>query len=360
MDKKNIVIAASGTGGHIYPGIMIAQELKAKGYNPIFWTSKNETAMKIIQKSGFEFIPFSLSGMPKKISLSFIFFCFKLFLAIIKSCFYMRKLEVNFVVGTGGYIEVPAIIAAKLFAKKIFIHEQNIIPGKANVFANKLADATFISFENTAKFFKKKCIFSGYPVRKDIFNIDKNQAIEKLGIKKNVLTVLIFGGSLGAVKLNDIAFKAVEILSERENIQVIHITGNIGYREIVKRAAGKSFYIVKDFMHDIYNAYAACDIVICRAGAGAVFEVLFLNKPAVFIPFPFAADNHQLLNAKKVEKKDFRIIIEEKDLTPENLAKAIEELKVHINKTQQIVEKFAQEKIAEYIEAQFSSVKPLH
>ncbi|MDR2772214.1 MAG: undecaprenyldiphospho-muramoylpentapeptide beta-N-acetylglucosaminyltransferase [Elusimicrobiota bacterium] len=351
MKGAIVIIAISGTGGHIYPGITIAEVLKEKGYHPILWTSKNEVAIKIVQNSGFEFIPFSMRGMPRKLSFKFIVFVFNFFLAFLKSCFYIHKLKPAFVFGTGGYIEVPAILAAKVFSKKTFIHEQNIVPGKANVLLNHIVDKTFISFARSQNFFKKECLFVGFPLRKNIFSVDKKSACQNLGLKEDVLTVLIFGGSLGAAKINDIAFEVVVQFAARQKVQAIHITGKDGYQDIAAKSSGKDFYVVKNYLHNIYEAYAAADIIVCRAGAGTIFEIKTLNKPAIFIPFPYAAGNHQFLNAQEIKEEGFAEVIEERDLTADKLLSVLEKLKSSARRPSKPLDDgiFAQDKIVKYI-----------
>jgi UDP-N-acetylglucosamine--N-acetylmuramyl-(pentapeptide) pyrophosphoryl-undecaprenol N-acetylglucosamine transferase len=344
-EGKNIIIAVSGTGGHIYPGICLAQQFQTKGFNPIFWTSKNETALNIVKQSGFNYVPFGFVKMPKIISFTFILFAIKFFLAFIKSLFYLLKLKPVAVIGTGGYIQVPAIFAAKLIRKKTFIHEQNAFPGKANRLLNKFVDKTFISFAQSQKYFSKKVYLSGCPIRKDVFDANKIDACKSLDLDENKFTIFIFGGSLGAIKINDAAFEAISQLAKQETVQVIHISGQRGFEELSKKAAPLPFYKVKNYMHDIYNAYAACDIIICRAGAGSVFEILALNKPAIFIPLASAADNHQFLNADAVKKDGFIELIEQKDLSPQKLLETIKKLKQAQNKNTPQQKTFAQDGI---------------
>jgi UDP-N-acetylglucosamine--N-acetylmuramyl-(pentapeptide) pyrophosphoryl-undecaprenol N-acetylglucosamine transferase len=321
--QKNIVIAVSGTGGHIYPGIAIAKEFQSRGYSPIFLTSKNAVSTNITRQSGFEYIPFNLKGLPRKISFALFPFCLKMFLAFFKALFCLIKLRPIALIATGGYIEVPAVFAAKLLRKPIYLHEQNTIPGKANKLLSRFADKTFVSFKESSKFFAGETVYSGYPIRREILNISRATNRRP----KDAWTIFIFGGSLGAVKLNEIAFEAICSLSQKIQIQAIHITGSGSFEAISNKAAALNYYKVKEYMHDIYEAYAAADLIIARSGAGAVFEIKALSKPAIFIPYPYAAENHQLLNAKAVEKKGFIEVIEEKDLTAEILAETILRLK---------------------------------
>ncbi|MDR1523330.1 MAG: undecaprenyldiphospho-muramoylpentapeptide beta-N-acetylglucosaminyltransferase [Endomicrobium sp.] len=325
MKYKNIIIASSGTGGHIYPGIALAKEFAKNGYNPIFFITNNEISIEILRNNGFKYILFNLSGMPRKISFSFWVFLSRLFLSFLKALKNIAILKPVFVIGTGGYISVPALVAAKILKNKTFIHEQNTIPGKANIVLNKIVDKTFISFEYSRKYFKNaNIVFSGYPVREEILHASKTKALENLDIENDIFTILVFGGSLGAVKLNEVACKSLLDLSKSKQVQAIHITGYKSYSNILKLVELNKNYQVFKYMHNISDAYAVSDVAICRCGAGTVFEIKALNKPAVFVPYPYATDNHQYWNAKEVEEDNKFILIEEKDLTEKKLKETIE------------------------------------
>jgi UDP-N-acetylglucosamine--N-acetylmuramyl-(pentapeptide) pyrophosphoryl-undecaprenol N-acetylglucosamine transferase len=332
MKNKNVIIASSGTGGHIYPGITLAKEFKKNGYNPIFFITNNKVSVEILKNNGFEYILFNLSGMPRKFSFSFILFLSKLKWSLVIVLKYILTLKPVVVIGTGGYMSVPTIFVAKILKKKTFIHEQNTLPGKANILLNKIVDKTFISFEYSRKYFKSdNVIFSGYPVREEILHTSKLMALKKLNLMDNIFTALVFGGSLGAIKLNEVACKTLLEMSKNKQMQVIHITGYKNYSEILKLVELNKNYKVFEYMHNIYDAYAVSDIVICRSGAGTIFEVKNLNKPAVFVPYPYATDNHQYWNAKESEEDKKFIIIEEKNLNEHNLSNAIEVLYSNLN-----------------------------
>ncbi|MDR2457341.1 MAG: UDP-N-acetylglucosamine--N-acetylmuramyl-(pentapeptide) pyrophosphoryl-undecaprenol N-acetylglucosamine transferase [Clostridiales Family XIII bacterium] len=328
--KKNIIIVASGSGGHIYPGISLAGEFKNKGFNPIFFINNNSLSLDILNNSGFQYITFNMSGMPRKFSFLFVVFLAKLGNSFFKALKQTLYINPTAVIGTGGYIAVPVLFAAKVLRKKIFIHEQNTIPGKANIVLNKIANKTFVSFSFSKKYFKNRnLIVSGYPVRKDIFSVQKNYALKSLSLSDSIFTILVFGGSLGAVKLNEIVCKAFSCYVSNNEIQVIHITGAKDFERIQEIVSGITNYKVFAYMHNIKYAYGASDIVISRSGAGTIFEIKTLEKSAVLIPYPYATDNHQYWNAKEIEENGKVIIIEEEDLTEKNLLEAVEALKIN-------------------------------
>ncbi|MDR3307188.1 MAG: undecaprenyldiphospho-muramoylpentapeptide beta-N-acetylglucosaminyltransferase [Endomicrobium sp.] len=331
--KKNIIIAASGTGGHIYPGIALAKEFQSKGYNSIFFINNNSASLEILNNSGFQYVAFNMVGMPTKFSFSFVVFLARLKISFFKALKHIFYINPFAVIGTGGYLAVPALFAAKILGKKTFIHEQNTIPGKANMLINKIADKTFVSFSFSEKYFKNKnLVISGCPVRKDIFAVSKNDALKWLSLNANIFTVLVFGGSLGAAKLNEIARKALLRFASSNEMQAIHITGAKDFTRIQKIVGVRADYKIFAYMHNIAYAYAACDMAISRSGAGTVFELKTLGKPAVLIPYPHATDNHQYWNAKEIEEKGRVTVIEEKDFTERNLLEAVEFLKINAKK----------------------------
>jgi UDP-N-acetylglucosamine--N-acetylmuramyl-(pentapeptide) pyrophosphoryl-undecaprenol N-acetylglucosamine transferase len=321
------MIGASGTGGHIYPGISIAAEIKERGYNPVFFISGNSISLNIIQNSPYQYEIFNISGMPKILSLNFPFFCLKLLISTVKAFVKIKSLKSKKVIAMGGYIGFPAIIAAKFAGAKTFIHEQNALAGKANRFLNSFADIVFISFKNSAHFFDaNKTVFSGYPVRKDIF-ISRKEAREKLNLAEDLYIVLVFGGSLGAAKINEAVFETSQILPSEEKAFFLHICGERNYEDFSKKTAGKSFYRTLKYMNDIGIGYGAADLIISRSGAGAISEISALNKPAILIPFAAAAQNHQFHNALEIQKENFIEIILEKDLSAQILADTLLKIK---------------------------------
>ena len=328
---KNILIAVSGTGGHVYPGIALAYELKKEGYHPVFIVNnnKNGVSLKIVSTSGYDYEILDFKAPPRKISFDLLLFPFK----FVKTLFAVRKILKKFspaaVAGMGAYLSFPVILTAKIKKIPTVIHEQNSIPGLANRILSKIVTKVAISFKGSEKYFnEKKTIFTSNPIRKDIFNISRTDAAAKLNIDANIFTIFVFGGSLGATKLNNVMFDVNEYLFNKyqNKVQFIHITGNNDFDALNNKynSLNTKKFITK-YMNDIGNAYACSDLVVCRAGAGTVKEVENYNLPTLFIPFPFATDNHQYFNAKSVEEKNFREVIEEKNVTKEQIIEFIEQ-----------------------------------
>jgi UDP-N-acetylglucosamine--N-acetylmuramyl-(pentapeptide) pyrophosphoryl-undecaprenol N-acetylglucosamine transferase len=326
----NIIIASGGTGGHIYPGIALAEKFETKGYNITFFISNNFISLEILRNSKFKYVKFNVPKRFKKKSfISYInnnsILLFTMTSIFFKSIIQILKIKPLFVIGTGGNITVPILFAAKILRIKIFIHEQNVVPGRANLLLNRIVDKTFTSFEISGRYFKNKnIIFVMYPIRKNILLI-----AQKLKQKNNIFTILTFGGSLGATKLNYIACKALLELSFK-GIKIIHITGNNDYITVKEQIKNNVNYSVFRYMHNIANAYVMSNIIICRSGASTIFELKIFNKPAILIPYPYATNNHQYHNAKIIEKHKKIIIIDERNLTKKKLIETVYTLKRNI------------------------------
>jgi UDP-N-acetylglucosamine--N-acetylmuramyl-(pentapeptide) pyrophosphoryl-undecaprenol N-acetylglucosamine transferase len=321
--KKKIIIATSGTGGHIYPGIALANEFQNEGYTPIFFISNNIISKKIFEKNKFKYIAFNLIGMPRKFTPKFILFLFKIIITFFKACIIIVQIKPLAVIGMGGYITVPSILAAKILKKKTFIHEQNAIPGIANILLSKIIDKTFISFNSSTQYLSNT-ILLGCPIRHNIFILSthKRYFLDKIGFNNTKPIILIFGGSLGSNIINKIAYESFIDLSRNNKVQIIHITGLRNYYEIKNKVQDSHFYKVFSFIHNIGEVYSISDIVICRAGASTIFELQALNKPAIFIPYLKATKNHQYWNAKAI-KADYKAIIDETQLTKYRLLKEV-------------------------------------
>ena len=328
---KNILIAVSGTGGHVYPGIALAYELKQKEYNPVFVVNnnKNGVSLKIVSTSGYDYEILDFKAPPRKLSINLFLFPFKFIKTLSEAKKILNKFSPIAVVGMGAYLSFPVLLMARIKKIPTLIHEQNSIPGLANKLLSKIVTKVAISFKNSEKFFnRKKTIFTSNPIRKDIFNISRTEAAKKLDLDADIFTIFLFGGSVGATKLNNIMFNVNEYLFNRHKnkIQFIQITGNNDFENLnnkYKKLNTKKF--ITKYMNDIGNAYACSDLLVCRAGAGTVKEVENYNLPALFIPFPYATDNHQYFNAKSVEVPNFRLVIKEQDITEQEIIKFIEQ-----------------------------------
>jgi UDP-N-acetylglucosamine--N-acetylmuramyl-(pentapeptide) pyrophosphoryl-undecaprenol N-acetylglucosamine transferase len=325
-DSKTIIIAAGGTGGHLYPGIALARELKGRGYTPHFILRTDDSGIEIIKREGFAFHEIPAMGMPRAISLQLMQFFSLQIKAMFRTALIFSQLHPDAVVGMGGYISFSSIVAARLMGIFTVVHEQNSIPGLANQVLSRLANRVAVSFEHSVVHFpESKTVVAGNPVRPELFNIDNEEALKRLNLKAGKFTVLIFGGSQGAAKINHVALEAYELLGDKKNVvQYLHITGQKDYERISGEFKKRNIAgVALPYLHSMGDAYAACDLVICRAGATTLAELKILNKPAILIPFPFATANHQEYNARTMAEGGKCGMIIEKNLDAHVLASAI-------------------------------------
>ena len=315
--SKRIIIAGGGTGGHIFPAIAIANALVAQdpAIEILFVGARGKMEMEKVPAAGYPIEGITIAGFNRSSLLKNISLPFKL----VKSYFQVKKIFKEFlpdaVVGVGGYATLPVLRLAQALGIPTFIHESNSFAGKANIFLGKKATRIFVASEGMQKFFPAaKIMITGNPVRKQIANnnITRPEAIDYFGLNESLITVLVMGGSLGAKSINDAILEHLEQF-ERRHLQLIWQTGKTNADKYKTAAEGKANIWVNEFITDMEMAYAAADTVVSRAGAMAVTEICILAKPAVFVPFPLAAEDHQTHNAMRLVNKDAALIVRDGD-----------------------------------------------
>lgn len=326
---RRFVIAGGGTGGHLFPGITIAREcmLKNPGNNALFISTGNPFERSALSRAGFPLERITVEGIKgrglwKKLK-SFTL----LPLAVFQALRILRSFRPDLVVGVGSYAAGPVVLAAWLMKITIVLHEQNILPGITNRTLARFASRIYVSFENTAGSFDlKKVRVTGNPVRHEILHktdVSFNGDAGAVGNDPS-LNVLIIGGSQGAHHINMTMIDTLKHVKEKGHIRIVHQTGSADEAHVKSAYERHEFQsTVKAFFNDMDSRYHEADLIICRAGATTVAEVTAIGKGVIFIPFPYAADNHQVLNARALVEEGAAEIIEEKDLTAENLAKRI-------------------------------------
>ncbi len=298
-----IALSGGGTGGHVYPLLAIAEMLRGEFF--YFGTRKGAEA-KIVE--GMDFIPIPAVPFPtsKKDILGFLKFLFVLPIGFFLAYKKLRKIRPVVLISSGGYVSVPVVLASRLLSIPILVHEQNLIPGRANRILSSFADVLGVSFPDTKKFLKGRVYFTGYPLRTKIKKIEKEKARKKLGLRKGAFVILVTGGSRGARSIN----RAVAKLSPKllkEGYWIIHSTGigSEGYnayedtKKILSEVGteGDERYFLKEYIHEMEIAYSAADLVISRAGAGTVEEIKRVKIPAILVPKIGLPGEHQLSNA---------------------------------------------------------------
>jgi UDP-N-acetylglucosamine--N-acetylmuramyl-(pentapeptide) pyrophosphoryl-undecaprenol N-acetylglucosamine transferase len=320
------VIAAGGTGGHLFPGLAVAETLRADGHEPLITISEKEIdALATQGRSEFRFEKLPGIGMPHIFSPAIFGFlrAFQVSLARCRELF--RSFQPDAVLGMGGFTSTAPILAGRMRKLPTFVHESNAIPGKANRLNGRLVTAVLLGFEECAAYFPKaRCEITGTPVRTTLrCAIDKATARSALGLEAEVTTLLVVGGSQGARGINRTMTDALRFLGGR-SLQVIHLTGRDDedrVRQAYREAGIKAF--VAAFHHRMEEAYGAADLAIARSGAATLTELSFFHLPAILIPYPFAAEDHQTLNAKIFDRAGAAIVMSEREITGEILAKKI-------------------------------------
>lgn len=328
-----VIIAGGGTGGHLFPGIAVAEELKHAAISSqddiVFVGTEHGIEARVIPKESYTlrfirsqgFVGKSFIGKIKAV-VSFLYGIFDSFRTL-------THVKPQIVIGIGGYASLSTVLAAHFRGIPTIILEQNSTPGLANRILGKFVDAIAVTYQDSISYFPEhKTYLTGNPIRKNIIKRDKESAYSDFSLEHGKFTVFVFGGSSGASSINSAMSEALNyILDFRQNIQLIHQTGTKDYessREIYRRLDFKAF--VAPFIYKMAEAYCAADLVICRAGATTLAELTAVGKPAVLIPYPYAAGNHQESNARKLADMGAAKIILDKELNGEVLAKAIRHL----------------------------------
>jgi UDP-N-acetylglucosamine--N-acetylmuramyl-(pentapeptide) pyrophosphoryl-undecaprenol N-acetylglucosamine transferase len=316
--SRTILIMAGGTGGHIYPGLAVADTLRAQSWNVVWLGAPNSMEAELVPKHGYPMAWVNFSGVRGKGMLRLIALPFTLLRALGQSFAAMLRYRPDVVLGMGGYITMPGGLMAALLRRPLVIHEQNSIAGMSNKVLATIASRVLTGFPDVLA----KGVWCGNPVRADIAALPDPE-IRFAGRSGN-LNVLVVGGSLGAQALNEAMPKALSLLTEAERPWVLHQTGKKHYEVVQKLyAAAKVSVDVRAFLDDMAAQYAKADLVICRAGALTIAELAAAGVASVLIPFPFAVDDHQTANAKFLSDKGAAILLPQTELSAEKLAQLI-------------------------------------
>jgi len=322
-----VIIAAGGTGGHIFPGLAIADEFKRRdtATQILFVGTARGLEKKIVPREGFDLELINIGALKGVSIFERMKSLVELPVSFVAAFGILKRFKPDFVIGVGGYSSGPTLLMAALVRIPTMVVEPNAMPGFTNRVLAWFVDAAALSFEDAKIFFGERGVVTGNPVRADFAQLNKKTRTEKLH-------VLIFGGSQGAHAINDAMIKALPLLTlRRERIDITHQTGEHDF-DAVKRAyedAGFASAEVRPFVHDIARQFELADVLICRSGATTVAEVAAAGKAAIFIPFPFATDDHQRKNAEVFERAGAGRMIVQKDLTPARLAEELNRLIEH-------------------------------
>ena len=316
--KKRIIIAGGGTGGHIFPAVAIANALKKidKNIEILFVGAKGKMEMEKVPQAGYDIEGLDIAGFNRSSLIKNLSLPFKL----IKSFFQVRKIINQFkpgaVVGVGGYSSFPVLRFAQAKGIPTFIHESNSFAGKSNMMLGKKATKVFTGTDGMEKFFPgEKIMITGNPVRLAISEagISREQGLNFFSLEENKKTVLVVGGSLGAKSINEAIGNNLDQLLNA-GLQLIWQTGKPYAAKAKEQIAGKQSIWVNDFITQMEFAYAAADIVVARSGAMTVAELCVVKKPVLFVPYPFAAEDHQTVNAMQLVNKHAALMIKDAEV----------------------------------------------
>lgn len=334
-----IIISGGGTGGHIYPAITIAREVAklTEHCEILFVGTKHGLEADIIPKEGFAFATIEVSGLERKLSWKNVRTLFTTIGSVWKSSRLIKDFKPDVVIGTGGYVCGPVLLAASLLKVPTIIQEQNVIPGITNKILSRFVDKIALGYQEAAAYFHncrpEQIVVTGNPIRPAVMSATREEGLTELGLSPDKLTVLAVGGSRGARSINQAMVGVGTYFNGNPHIQILHVTGQSEYNSIVGNYKQSGIepsdagnIIIKPYLYNMPLALAVADIAVFRAGAVGLAELTARGIPAILIPYPYAAENHQEFNAKALEKHGAALVIADKELTDAKLIDAIKKL----------------------------------
>ena len=330
-EKYNSVyfVTGGGTGGHIYPAMAVADEL-SENAKVFYIGNKRNMEFELATKKGYKFLHVGVSGMPRKLNPKFFYWGIRLIRAILYSIRYIKKYKPNAVFATGGYVSAPMIFACIITKTPYMMHDCDAMPGLVTRRLCKRAKFVSLAFKKARKFIPNKhVIITGNPIRPDFKTMTRENALENLGLQDKT-TLTIMGGSQGAKSINNNVAEILKEFAQDKDLQIIFQTGKKNYNEIIEKL--KLIYpaweqnkniILKPYFSDMISVLKASDIVISRAGSLSISEICASNIAPILVPFPYAAANHQRINAKYLVEMGACIYIEDKELDPNKLRETL-------------------------------------
>ncbi len=331
-----ILFAGGGTAGHINPALAVAGYIKERHPEAeiSYIGTANKLEAKLVPEKGYDFYTIDVAGFQRKLTpgniIKNISAVKKAVVSSIDSKKLLKEINPDIVVGTGGYVSGPVLKQAQKLGFKTAIHEQNAFPGVTTKMLASGADAVMLAMPEAKKYLnlKREPIITGNPIRGELLSIDRNTARKKLGVDERPL-ILSFGGSLGARRINEAVTELIKWHNKTEKFYHIHATGKYGYSAMIEALGStelSKMIDVREYINDMDICMAAADLVICRAGAITLGELQACSKPAILIPSPYVAENHQYHNALTLKRAGAAELIEEKELSGESLIKAVSHL----------------------------------
>lgn len=318
------IITAGGTGGHIYPAIAIIEKLKENKDSFLYIGTTDRMESNIIPSMGYEYVGLEINGFRRNIKANFknITLVYNSYKKALKT---IKEYKPDVVIGFGGYVTFPVIMAARKLKIPTMIHEQNYIPGKTNKFLGKFCDKVFVSFKDSEKYFNKnKVIYSFNPAGERAVKIKRNDKT-KLGFKRNKKLIIIVMGSLGSSAMNDKLYEFLKTFKSNDK-EILFIAGKDFYKKIDKRKKMSDQVKIIEYYNNLPGLMKDADLIISRAGASTISEIEALKIPSILIPSPYVANNHQYFNAMDLKKRNIAYVLEEKDVTAKSINDMINDI----------------------------------
>ena len=359
-----IVLSGGGTGGHIYPALALAREIKKLNPEASFLYIGTEKGLEsdLVRREGIPFEAIEITGFKRSLSLENVKTVMRFLTGVSKSKKLLKQFKPDVVIGTGGYVCGPVVYAASRLNVPTIIHEQNSVPGLTNKFLSRYVSKVAISFEESAQFFpKEKVILTGNPRGSEVVSHIGSKAIQSLGIDTNKPVVLIFGGSRGAKAINEAVLKNIEALKDKP-YQVIYITGEVHYQSVkdeLDLVGTPPNIIVKPFIHNMPEILPAVDLVVSRAGATTIAELTALGIASILIPSPYVTNNHQEKNAQALVADGAAMMIKESELNGNTLLKTIDDIMLDGEKNKMMKEAAKRKGMPDSARRMFQIIKDL-
>lgn len=322
QQQLNILITGGGTGGHLFPAIALMEELKSRTNTDftidfLFIGTQRGLESSVLSNLDYPFHTIWIRGFQRGFTgrglLINLLFPLRLIVSLIQSFFLIKRFKPDLAIGTGGYTSGPPLRIAAMLKIPIFLHEQNVFPGKTTRMLSKYAKRVYSSFEDTKEYIKDIVCY-GTPLRRSLSAVPKEQGLRFFELKNDLPTVFIFGGSQGSRAINNYWINHLSDFTAKSECQFIWQTGQKDYEKIKHLFAENPHVYVTPFVHEMGIAYSAADIIISRSGALTLAELCLYAKPSILIPLPTAAGNHQEINARIMEKEGASIVVLEKNL----------------------------------------------
>ena len=327
-----MIIAGGGTGGHLYPGLALAQEFERRGKAEIlFIGTAYGIESKVLPKTHYRFKKIWMRGLQRKLALENLIFPVRLLVSLFQCAAAMIAFRPQVVIGTGGYVSGPALMAALLLRVPSVIQEQNSYPGLVNRLLGKWVNQVHLTYADSLPYFKNSFTYvSGNPVRGEFsatLRDSRARAAQKFKLDESKTTLFVFGGSQGARAINERLLNCLSRLLEVSTLQILWATGAGEYDMIAgKSDINNQALRIQPFIDDMASAYAITDLALCRAGASTLSEIATCGIPAILVPYPYAAAGHQDFNARTMAKAGAAIVIHERDFTEEALINNVRDL----------------------------------